>query len=125
MTLAIRDGTIRGLFLTGPEPGRSAATTRSMIRKALPNLDWMVVRDDLRDRDGLVLVQGRRRSSDGEMRPEDIKTEVFLLPASLPGEKEGTFTNTHRLIQWHDKVVEPPGDSRSETLVLLPPGRAG
>jgi formate dehydrogenase major subunit len=36
------------------------------------------------------------------------------MPASLPGEKEGTFTNTHRLIQWHDKVVDPPGDARSD-----------
>ncbi len=49
---------------------------------------------------------------------------MFLLPAALPGEKEGTFTNTHRLIQWHDKVVEPPGDSRSETVVRLPSRQA-
>src|SRR4029079_9987606 len=49
----------------------------------------------------------------GELRTRDIQTEVFLMPASLPGEKEGTFTNTHRLLQRHDKVVEPPGDCRS------------
>jgi formate dehydrogenase major subunit len=36
------------------------------------------------------------------------------MPAELAGEKEGTFTNTHRLVQWHDKVVDGPGDSRSE-----------
>ena len=30
----------------------------------------------------------------------------YMLPASLPGEKEGTFTNLSRLVQWHDKVVE-------------------
>jgi formate dehydrogenase major subunit len=50
----------------------------------------------------------------GEIRPQDIKTEIFLLPASLPGEKDGTFTNTNRLVQWHDKVVDPPGDCRSD-----------
>ena len=27
---------------------------------------------------------------------------------ALPGEKEGTFTNTHRLVQWHDKIVDRP-----------------
>jgi formate dehydrogenase major subunit len=59
----------------------------------------------------------------GELRPEDIKTEIFLLPAALPGEKEGTFTNTHRLIQWHDKVVEPPGDSRSDLWFVYHLGR--
>src|SRR3546814_16867746 len=36
------------------------------------------------------------------------------MPAELAGEKEGTFTNTHRLVQWHDKVIDGPGDSRSE-----------
>src|SRR5690606_3387874 len=50
----------------------------------------------------------------GEIRPEEIGTEVFLMPAELAGEKGGTFTNTHRLVQWHDKVVDGPGDSRSE-----------
>ena len=55
------------------------------------------------------------------MTPKDIATEVFLMPGALAGEKSGTFTNTHRLIQWHDKVVEAPGDSRSESCVHLSP----
>ena len=46
-----------------------------------------------------------------------------MLPAALPGEKEGTFTNTHRLVQWHDQVVEPPGDSRSELWFMAHLGR--
>jgi formate dehydrogenase major subunit len=29
-------------------------------------------------------------------------------------EKEGTFTNTQRLLQWREKAVDPPGDARSE-----------
>ena len=32
------------------------------------------------------------------------------MPAELAGEKDGSFTNTHRLLQWHDKVVDGPGD---------------
>ncbi len=55
-----------------------------------------------------------RRVQKGETRPEDIATEVFFLPASMPGEKEGTVTNTSRLVQWHDHVCEAPGDSRSD-----------
>ena len=30
--------------------------------------------------------------------PSTIKTEVFLLPAAASTEKEGSFTNTQRLI---------------------------
>ena len=50
----------------------------------------------------------------GELRTEEIETEVFLLPAAGHAEKDGSFTNTQRLLQWHEKAVDPPGDARSE-----------
>ncbi|HWE09635.1 MAG TPA: molybdopterin dinucleotide binding domain-containing protein, partial [Solirubrobacteraceae bacterium] len=40
--------------------------------------------------------------------------EVFLMPAAAHVEKEGTFTNTQRLVQFRDKALEPPGDARSD-----------
>ena len=46
------------------------------------------------------------------------------MPGALAGEKSGTFTNTHRLMQWHDKVVEAPGDSRSESWFIYHLGPA-
>ena len=36
------------------------------------------------------------------------------MPAAAHTEKDGSFTNTQRLLQWHHKAVEPPGDCRSE-----------
>jgi formate dehydrogenase major subunit len=51
----------------------------------------------------------------GELRPEEIATEVFLFPAAGYAEKDGCFTNTQRLNQFHRKAVDPPGDARSET----------
>ena len=36
------------------------------------------------------------------------------MPAASHVEKDGHFTNTQRLLQWHDKAIEPPGDARSE-----------
>src|SRR5207245_10966903 len=46
--------------------------------------------------------------------PGKIKTEVFLLPAAASTEKEGSFTNTQRLVQWRDKAIDPSGDARSD-----------
>ncbi|MDQ3238042.1 MAG: formate dehydrogenase, partial [Actinomycetota bacterium] len=46
--------------------------------------------------------------------PEDCGTEVFLMPSGLVAEKDGSFTQTQRMLQWHDKAVEPPGDARSD-----------
>jgi formate dehydrogenase major subunit len=50
----------------------------------------------------------------GEARTEDIGTEVFFFPAAAHTEKDGSFTNTQRLLQWHHKAVDPPGDCRSD-----------
>ena len=36
------------------------------------------------------------------------------MPAASHIEKEGTFTNTQRLVQFRDKALDPPGDARSE-----------
>jgi formate dehydrogenase major subunit len=43
-----------------------------------------------------------------------IRTEVFFLPAASHVEKDGSFTNTQRLLQWHAKALDPPGDARSD-----------
>jgi formate dehydrogenase major subunit len=58
-----------------------------------------------------------------EIRAEDIATEVFLLPAAGHAEKEGSFTNTQRLLQFREKAVDPPGDSRSEPWFVYHLGR--
>ena len=47
----------------------------------------------------------------GEVRVEEIETEVFFFPAAAHTEKDGTFTKTQRLLQWHHKAIEPPGDA--------------
>ena len=39
---------------------------------------------------------------------------MFFLPAAAHVEKAGSFTNTQRMLQWHPKAVEPPGDARSD-----------
>jgi formate dehydrogenase major subunit len=50
----------------------------------------------------------------GEMRTEDIGTEVFFFPAAAHTEKDGTFTNTQRMVQWHHKAQEPQEEQRSD-----------
>jgi len=112
MTLAIADGTIRGLLIMGQNPIVGGHNTH-MIREALPNLEWMVIRETFENETASYWYKSREAKS-GKLRAADIKTEMFMLPAALPGEKEGTFTNTHRLIQWHDQVVEPRADIRSD-----------
>jgi formate dehydrogenase major subunit len=110
--LAQMAGTCKGYFLWGQNPAVGSANAR-MQRMGLANLDWLVVRD-------LVLIesatfwQNGPELETGEMRTEDIKTEVFFMPAAAHTEKSGSFTNTQRMLQWHHTAVEPAGDARSD-----------
>src|SRR4029453_1483937 len=50
---------------------------------------------------------------------KDIKTEVFFIPAAPAAEKDGSLTNTMRLVQWHQKAAEAPGDARSDAAFIV------
>ncbi len=110
--LAQLEGTCQGYFLFGQNPAVGSANGR-MQRLGMANLDWLVVRD-------LVMIESATWWKDGpeietgEMRTEDIGTEVFFMPAAAHTEKSGSFTNTQRMLQWHHTAVEPAGDARSD-----------
>lgn len=111
-TLDMADGKIEGYMLFGQNPAVGSANGR-LHRHALAQLDWLVVRD-LVEVESASFWKNSPEIASGELRTEDIGTEVFFLPASSHTEKDGTFTNTQRLLQWHAKAVEPKGDCRSD-----------
>src|SRR5205085_4645784 len=76
-------------------------------------LDWMVVRD-LYETETASFWKDSPEVHSGTLKPQDIATEVFFLPAAAVAEMDGSFTNTQRLVQWHEKAVDPPGDARSD-----------
>jgi formate dehydrogenase major subunit len=106
------DGKMEGMFLMGQNPAVGAPNSR-LQRKALSKLKWLVVRD-------MVEIESAnfwRESPEidrGELKTEEIETEVFFFPAAGHAEKEGAFTNTQRLLQWRQKAVDPPGECRSD-----------
>jgi len=100
-----------------PWPGPNSG----MERRALGKLKWLVVREMVETETASFWYESPEVQR-GELRPEQIPTEVFLMPAAGHAEKDGTFTNTQRLLQWREKAVHPPGDSRSENWFGLSPG---
>jgi formate dehydrogenase major subunit len=111
--LDMADGKLEGLFVMGQNPAVGATNGR-LHRTAMKNLKWLVVRDMV-ETETAAFWKDSPEIERGEMDPAGIATEVFLMPASGQAEKSGTFTNTQRLLQWHNKAVDPPGDSRSES----------
>jgi formate dehydrogenase major subunit len=106
------DGALDGLLVMGQNPAVGSQHS-GLQRRALAHLRWLVVRE-LSEIETASFWYDSPEVADGELRTEDIQTEVFLMPAASHLEKEGTFTNTQRLLQWRDKALEPPGDARSE-----------
>jgi len=119
--LDMADGKMQGLFVMGQNPAVGASNGR-LERKALANLKWLVVRD-LVETETAAFWLDSPEVQRGELDPDSIKTEIFLMPAAGQGEKDGTFTNTQRMLQYHNKAVEPPGDARSETWFIYHLGR--
>jgi formate dehydrogenase major subunit len=106
------NGRCKGYFLLGQNPAVGGANAR-MQRLGMANLDWLVVRDMMMIESATWWQDGPEIET-GEMRTEDIKTEVFFMPAAAFTEKSGSFTNTQRMLQWHHEAVLPTGDARSE-----------
>ncbi len=119
--IEMADGNVEGLFVMGQNPAVGASNGRFQ-RKAMSKLKWLVVRD-LVETETAAYWKDSPEVERGELKPETIGTEIFLMPAAGQAEKSGTFTNTQRLLQWHNKAVDPPGDARSETWFVYHLGR--
>ncbi len=107
-TFAMVEGKIKGMIIMGQNPASGSSHAR-LQRKALASLEWLVVRD-------LYEIESAAfwyAAPDGE-DPLAVKTEIFFIPAASHLEKEGSFTNTQRLVQWREKAIDPPGDARSD-----------
>jgi formate dehydrogenase major subunit len=111
-TLGMLDGSVHGFLLLGENPAVGSAHSK-LHRLALAKLDWLVVRD-LYEIESASFWYDSPEIESGELRTDEIGTEVFLLPAAAHTEKAGTFTNTQRVLQWRDAAAEPIGDARSD-----------
>ncbi len=109
---AMADGSVKGYFVMGENPVVGSMNGR-LQREGLRRLEWLVVRDLYRIETAEFWMAA----------PGEIQTEVFFFPAAAHTEKDGSFTNTQRLLQWHHQAVEPPGDCRSELHFLYHLGR--
>jgi formate dehydrogenase major subunit len=121
LDMADGGGPLEGLFVMGQNPAVGGPNAR-LERRALANLEWLVVRDMVEIETAAFWLDSPEVAR-GELRPDRIATEVFFFPAAGQAEKDGCFTNTQRLLQWHEKAADPPGDARSEAWFVYHLGR--
>ena len=113
MFAAMNAGKVKGMICAGQNPATSL--NARLERSALRKLEWLVVKDNWITETANYW-KTAPEIKNGEVKMADIKTEVFYLPATQVAELEGTYTNTQRMLQFHHKAAEAPGDCRSDTL---------
>ena len=94
---AAKKGEIRGMYIMGENPALSDPDV-DHAREALATLEQLVVQD-------IFLT-------------ETAYLADVVLPATAWPEKNGTVTNTDRMVQLGRKAIEPPGDAREDLWII-------
>ncbi len=94
---AIKAGGVRGMYVMGENPAMSDPDANH-ARESLAALEHLVVQD-------IFLT-------------ETAYLADVVLPASAFPEKNGSFTNTDRLVQMGRQAINPPGDARQDLWII-------
>ena len=106
-------GKVKGLICFGMNGVAIGPNSEKNI-DALKKADWLVVCD----------IYPEETSSFWESpgitddEKKQIKTEVYRLPGAGFAEKDGTFVNSARWLQWKWAAVPTPGDSKVDQEIL-------
>src|SRR5512138_1312382 len=94
---AAYDGSIRGMYIMGENPAMSDPDLEH-ARAAMATLEHLVVQD-------IFL-------------PQTCYMAAVVLPATAWPEKDGTVTNTDRMVQLGRKALKAPGEAREDLAII-------
>jgi formate dehydrogenase major subunit len=94
---AIKKGEVRGMYVMGENPAMSDPDANH-ARDSLASLEHLVVQD-------IFLT-------------ETAYLADVILPATAFPEKDGTFTNTDRLVQMGRKAIDAPGEAKPDLWII-------
>jgi len=107
-------GKMNGFVCQGFNP-LAAVPHKKKLGTAMAKLKFLVIMDPLKTETSEFW------KDFGEYNPADsaaIATEVFRLPAACFAEDPGSFTSSGRVIQWHARAVEPPGEAKTDREIM-------
>ena len=106
-------GDVKGMLAFGMNGVMIGPDTQKNI-DALKKADWLVV-GEINPDETSEFWRAPGTTTD-EMK--NIKTTVYRLPCAGFAEKDGTFVNSARWLQWKNAAVPPPGDARLDQDIL-------
>jgi formate dehydrogenase major subunit len=108
-------GRMEGFFSFGMNPVSNGPNSKKAVA-ALSKLKWLVVAENFEHETAAFWREDIQALID--KKPEDVQTEVFMLPAANFAEKDGSFVNSARWIQWKWKAIDPPGDAKPDQEII-------
>jgi formate dehydrogenase major subunit len=103
-----------GLITFGMNPMGIGPNIPKMVN-ALSKLKWLVVGENYEIETATFWKAPKEYGGPDFSK---IQTEVYQLPASGFAEKDGTFTNSARWLQWKWKALDPPGNAKTDQAIL-------
>jgi formate dehydrogenase major subunit len=107
-------GQVNGLFCQGMNI-MMAAPNKAKVSQGLAKLKWLVVIDPLETETAHFW---ENHGEFNDVDPKSVQTEVISLPATAFAEEEGSATNSSRVIMWHWKAAEGPGEARGDIEIV-------
>jgi formate dehydrogenase major subunit len=104
------EGEVKGMICWADNPAVGGPTA-ARKRKYTAKLDWLVSVDIFENETATFW-------KEPGVNPEEIDTEVFLLPAALHIERDGTISNSGRWIQWRYAAGSLPGDCKPDLWIV-------
>jgi formate dehydrogenase major subunit len=112
-------GELEGLISVGMNPVANGPNTLKMLA-GLAKLKWLIVVENFETETAAFWNAKTLAEKSYPSAPEasQIQTAVFLLPAACFAEKDGTFVNSSRWLQWKHKALEPPGEALPDQEII-------
>jgi formate dehydrogenase major subunit len=110
----MHQGKMNGFLCQGFNP-LAAVANKKKVGDALAKLKYLVVIDPLITDTSEFW---KNHGEFNEVDPAKIPTEVIRLPAGLFAEESGSYTNSGRVVQWHWKATEGPGETKSDIDII-------
>ena len=106
-------GIVKGIFAFGMNGVAIGPDSRKNI-EALKKADWLVVGEIYPDETS----EFWKSPGITEDEMKKIQTTVYRLPCAGFAEKDGTFVNSARWLQWKNAALPVPGDARVDQEIL-------
>ncbi len=110
----MHQGKINGYVAQGFNP-LSSFPNKKKIGEALAKLKFLVVIDPLATETSRFW---EHVPEFNEVDTKNIETTVFRLPSTCFAEEDGSLVSSSRVLQWHWKGADPPGDAMADTEIV-------